>query len=104
MELSPVSPPGPSGMPLRVNLVVDFDSTFIDTESLDLLLRHVIGRRADGAGLRERFASITNAGMEGRIPFSESLSERIALLTATRHDVAALGDRLARPSRRGPLP
>ncbi len=63
-------------------LVADMDSTIIEQECIDEL--------ADGLGLKEQVAAITERSMRGEIAFEPALRERVALLrgldvaTATR--------------------
>lgn len=53
-------------------LVADMDSTIITAETLDEL--------AAFAGLKEKVAAITRAGMNGEIDFREGLRRRVAML------------------------
>jgi phosphoserine phosphatase len=66
-------------------LILDFDSTLITRESLDVLLARA---RPD---LADEIREITAAGMDGRITFRESLEKRLALARPTRAQVEALG-------------
>ena len=62
-------------------VVFDMDSTLIQGEAIDAL--------ADVAGIGEKVAQITAAGMEGKIDFKESLIQRVALLKGVEEDVLA---------------
>lgn len=73
------------GQAPRGTLILDFDSTLIARESLEVLLARA---RPD---LAEEIRAITVAGMEGRISFRESLERRIALARPSRKEVLALG-------------
>lgn len=53
-------------------VVFDMDSTLIQGEAIDEL--------ADVAGIGDQVAQITEAGMQGKIDFKESLTQRVALL------------------------
>jgi D-3-phosphoglycerate dehydrogenase len=64
--------------------VIDFDSTFIKSETLDLLAEFSLRSSADSERIIQEIKDITNAGMEGKINFSESLRKRISLLKANR--------------------
>lgn len=78
-------------MNARPHLLFDFDSTLVEVEALDELFSRTLdgGGVGDGrVGLEARFREITDAGMAGEIPFETSLRERVALLAATRADVA----------------
>ncbi len=72
-------------------IVFDFDSTLIAEESLELVLARVPGM--DTARL-ERIAAITRDGMEGRLPFRDSLEQRVAIAAPKRVDVVAVGREL----------
>lgn len=75
------------------SLILDFDSTLVTCESLDeILARALVGKPAVVARIRQ----ITSAGMEGRIPFAESLKQRLALATPKLADVLAFGEEMRR--------
>jgi len=61
---------------------LDVDSTVIKEEGLDVL--------ADYLGVGERVREITTLGMNGGLPFSESLSARVALLKLTASQLATV--------------
>lgn len=52
--------------------VMDFDSTLMDGETIDFI--------ASLAGIKEEVSKITQAAMEGRLDFFESLTKRVGLL------------------------
>ena len=60
-------------------VVFDMDSTLIQGEAIDEL--------ADVAGVGEQVAQITEAGMQGKIDFKESLTQRVALLNGLEENV-----------------
>ena len=64
--------------------IIDFDSTFIKNESLDILFE--ISDPNNNDKIRE-IKKITDLGMNGNISFSESLKRRIKLLEASRKDI-----------------
>ncbi len=71
----------------------DFDSTLIDRESLDeILARALLERPLDA----ERIRAITVEGMEGRIPFRESMERRLAIAKPRRRDVEGFGEEATR--------
>lgn len=72
------------------NLIFDFDSTLVRVESLDELAAIALRGKGDTSERTAEIRNITNLGMEGKIPFSESLSRRMALFSATRDDVHEL--------------
>ena len=60
-------------------VVFDMDSTLIQGEAIDEL--------ADVAGAGDQVAQITEAGMQGKIDFKESLTQRVALLNGLEENV-----------------
>jgi phosphoserine phosphatase len=60
-------------------VVFDMDSTLIHGEAIDEL--------ADVAGIGDQVAQITEAGMQGKIDFKESLAQRVALLNGLEENV-----------------
>jgi phosphoserine phosphatase len=60
-------------------VVFDMDSTLIQGEAIDEL--------ADVAGIGDQVAQITEAGMQGKIDFKESLTQRVALLNGLEENV-----------------
>ena len=69
-------------------LIIDFDSTFITGESLDELSKIVLKNYPDSAKHLNQIHELTRAGMEGKMPFDESLSKRIQLLNFHQKDIA----------------
>ncbi|MDX2194884.1 MAG: phosphoglycerate dehydrogenase [Cytophagales bacterium] len=67
--------------------IIDFDSTFIKDESLDVLFEIALKGTPDYESVCQQIKNITSLGMEGKISFAESLSQRVALLKATKHHV-----------------
>ena len=64
--------------------IIDFDSTFIQTEGLEELAEVVLKDNPKKEEILEEIKKITNLGMEGKIGFRESLKKRLALLKANR--------------------
>jgi len=71
------------------HLIIDFDSTFVTVESLDELAHIVLKDNPESAQRLEMIKAITRAGMEGSIPFDESLSKRLKLLNINEKDIHA---------------
>ena len=69
------------------HLIIDFDSTFVTVESLDELAHIVLKDNPESAQRLETIRAITRAGMEGSIPFDESLSKRLKLLNINQKDI-----------------
>lgn len=72
-------------------VVFDFDSTLVPCESLELALARAPG--VDAAALR-RIEELTRRGMEGDLPFAESLRARLAIARPTRASLDTLGEEL----------
>jgi phosphoserine phosphatase len=68
-------------------VLLDFDSTLIDGESLDEMLAELAPQRAD------EIAAVTREGMEGKIPFRESLDRRLAFASLARPQVELFAER-----------
>lgn len=76
-------------------IIIDFDSTFIKVESLDILGEISLNGKADKEEKLEKIAEITNQGMNGEISFATSLSDRIGILNANKDQINELVDRLS---------
>ena len=61
-------------------LILDFDSTIIRGESLDLLAETVLEDSLESKLKIEEIKKLTNEGMEGTISFQESLNKRLRIL------------------------
>ena len=61
-------------------LILDFDSTIIKGESLDLLAETVFEDRLESNLKLQEIKKLTNDGMEGKISFQESLNRRLRIL------------------------
>ena len=75
-------------------VILDFDSTLCAVESLDTLASMVL---ADDPNARAKVAEIerlTNLGMSGELPLSESLARRLATLTFERAHIEQLVESL----------
>jgi len=70
--------------------IIDFDSTFTQVEALDELARISLKNRPDAEDVYRQIEEYTNASMEGRLSFSESLAARVRLLEADRDHLKQL--------------
>jgi D-3-phosphoglycerate dehydrogenase / 2-oxoglutarate reductase len=68
--------------------IIDFDSTFIQDETLDVLAEIALKENADSAKIIAEIKQITEEGMEGTISFHESLQRRMSLLKANRNHLS----------------
>ncbi len=78
----------------NITLLIDFDSTFVSVESLDMLAEIVLENRKDKESIVKDIKEITTLGMEGKITFPESLARRIKLFSPTKKDIAVLVEKL----------
>ena len=77
-------------------LLVDFDSTIVKVESLDLLALVALGEAADNSTRAAEIAEITRQGMDVEIDFRTSLERRLCLLEAGRSHVTEAVEHLLR--------
>lgn len=70
--------------------IIDFDSTIIQTEGLEELAEISLKDNPDKEGILKKIKETTNAGMEGRLTFRESLKKRLGLLQANKAHIEAL--------------
>jgi len=74
----------------KIIFVIDFDSTFIKSETFELLGKFSLAEQPDAEIILKEIHIITDDAMEGKMDFSESLSRRIKLLNAARHHIEPL--------------
>lgn len=74
--------------------VIDFDSTFIRSETLDLLAAFSLEGKKDAEKRIREIKEITNLGMEGKIDFTESLRKRIRILEGHRDHLMPLVEQI----------
>src|ERR1700759_4589953 len=70
--------------------IIDFDSTFTQVEALDELARISLRKHPDREKIYKQIEDYTNAAMEGKLSFSESLAARVKLLQANRDHLKLL--------------
>ena len=66
-------------------IIIDFDSTFISKESLDMLAESCLFKQKNHL---DKIEKITEQAMSGEINFKDSLHQRIKLIKATKDDVS----------------
>jgi D-3-phosphoglycerate dehydrogenase len=71
----------------QINFFIDFDSTFIQAETMEVIADVVLHDHPDKEEILEMIISITNQGMSGVIGFDESLKQRLALLKITKEEL-----------------
>ena len=70
--------------------IIDFDSTITKVEGLDQLAAIALAQNSDGDKIVKQIKELTDAGMNGELSLSESLSKRMSLLNANKKHVATL--------------
>jgi len=76
--------------------IVDFDSTFIRVEALEQLAIISLKNNREKEKILADIERLTNLGMDGKIPFAESIEKRIQLINANRTHLDLLIKRLKR--------
>jgi len=74
----------------KLTIVIDFDSTFTKVEGLDELARIALAAHPKQAEIVGKIKEITDKGMVGEYAFSDSLRDRVALLSANRQHLDQL--------------
>ncbi|MDJ0522922.1 MAG: HAD-IB family phosphatase [Planctomycetota bacterium] len=74
------------------SVIFDFDSTLVPTESLEDVLSRAQGLSPEDI---DAIREITDAGMEGRLSFEDSLRMRLGIAAPTLEDVTAVAHELA---------
>lgn len=67
-------------MDTKIKLIIDFDSTFVKLETLEILADFALHAKSDKDKILNQIKDITNKAMLGEIPFSEALNQRIKLI------------------------
>src|ERR1700712_3318878 len=70
--------------------IIDFDSTFTQVEALDELARISLKSHPDREEIYRQIEDLTNASMEGRLSFTQSLESAVKLLQANRDHLKQL--------------
>jgi len=69
------------------HVLFDFDSTLVSVEGLELLADTILANRDDKDEVLLAMSEITKLGMEGKIPFNESLKRRIETMSVTQESI-----------------
>ena len=72
------------------SILFDFDSTFIQVESIEELAKISLRGNPDQAGILSKISSLTDDAMSGRASFHELLLKRLELINATRENIEEL--------------
>ena len=71
----------------KINLIIDFDSTFIKVETIEILADFSLSNQNNKIQILNQIKEITNKAMKGDIPFSEALDKRIQLISPTSDNI-----------------
>jgi D-3-phosphoglycerate dehydrogenase len=63
----------------KFHIILDFDSTFVQIEALDRLAETTLKKNPKKDQILEKIKKITELGMNGKISFTRSLSQRLSL-------------------------
>ncbi|MGH8161090.1 MAG: HAD-IB family phosphatase [Gammaproteobacteria bacterium] len=74
--------------------VIDFDSTFVGVESLDVLAEIALAAHSEREERTAEVRHLTALAMNGEIAFTEALARRLELIAPRREHIAALVERL----------
>lgn len=75
-------------------LIIDFDSTFVQGETLEELAEIALAKNPKRKAILSKMKMITRQGMEGKISFENSLHRRIQLFSANKQNVKQLATEL----------
>lgn len=76
------------------NFIIDFDSTFIKVETLDVLAEVSLANDSEFQSKLDKIQEITNICMGGGMSFRESLSARVQILNANKKHFPELIEKL----------
>ena len=82
------------GLMAKKNFIIDFDSTFIKVEAMDLMAEVTLDGRADKSDVIAKIQHYTDLGMEGKMSFQETLEKRIDLLDGHKKHFQPLIEKL----------
>lgn len=69
------------------HFIFDYDSTFIQAESFDELIRYVLRNQSNQESLLDEIERLTELSMNGQFSFHESLDMRLKGIRVTRNDI-----------------
>ena len=79
---------------IEKNFIIDFDSTFIKVETLDVLAEVSLAFDPEFKSKLDKIQEVTNRSMAGELSFRESLTERVAILNANKKHFPELIEKL----------
>ena len=72
----------------NIQLLIDFDSTFIKSESLEIISEISLKNYPNSMEIINKIKELTSLAMNGKISFSDALITRIKLLNANKDHIA----------------
>lgn len=76
-------------------LIIDFDSTFVNSEALEVVAEEALRNNPRKDLVFKKIKRITSLGMEGKINFSESLNSRLSMFSANNEHIKAAQARIS---------
>lgn len=77
-----------------MNIIIDFDSTFTQVEAMEELADISLKGNPKRAEIVQQIKDITDLGMDGKISFYDSLTQRLGLLPLTKEHIEKVVGRL----------
>lgn len=74
--------------------IIDFDSTFVQKETLEILADVTLSENSDREEIIQKIRTITDETMAGKMSFGESLARRFQLFTAHKSHIEKVVERL----------
>ncbi|MAZ60618.1 MAG: hypothetical protein CMG50_00375 [Candidatus Marinimicrobia bacterium] len=74
-------------MDKKIKLIIDFDSTFVKLETIEILADFALHTKNDKDKILNQIKDITNKAMIGKIPFSRALNQRIKLINPRQEHI-----------------
>jgi len=71
----------------KINLIFDFDSTFIQLETIEILAEHALKKHKNKDSITKKISTMTNLAMSGKLSFNKALSDRISLLDLKQNHI-----------------
>ncbi len=75
-------------------VLFDFDSTVVTKESLDETIAYALATHPERDRVVREIEEITNLGMEGKLPFTQSVTKRLATISLACTDFEIVGKEL----------
>lgn len=81
---------------MTVNFLIDFDSTLVKLETLEVLADVALADAPDKDDKVDAVVRLTGKAMNGDLPFGEALAQRLAIINANSAQLGAVIDHLKR--------